>query len=124
MSNEVGACNPDRAKTAMAVTLKLALLLAVSFIIVLALGHNIWASFFSDSRVMIKEYASMIPLLSISILFDYAQRMWPEDVGGSIYLCTFYCIEVPISFLIGIKLELYVKVMEQSELVLSCKAGT
>ena len=116
----------------MAVTIKLALLLAVSFIIVLALGHNIWASFFSDSRVMKKEYASMIPLLSISILFDYAQGVFSGVARGCgwqhlavyINLATFYCIGVPISFLIGFKLELYVKVMEQSELVLSCKAGT
>lgn len=119
VSNELGACNPNRAKTAMAVTLKLALLLAVLVVVVLALGHNIWASFFSDSRVIIKDYASMVPLLAISILIDYAQGVFSGVARGCgwqhlavyINLATFYCIGVPIAILLGFKLELHVKVM-------------
>ncbi|RVW14086.1 Protein detoxification 19 [Vitis vinifera] len=117
VSNELGACNPNRAKTAMAVTLKLALLLAVLVVVVLALGHNIWASFFSDSRVIIKDYASMVPLLAISILIDYAQGVFSGVARGCgwqhlavyINLATFYCIGVPIAILLGFKLELHVR---------------
>ncbi|GLT29430.1 hypothetical protein SLA2020_042990 [Shorea laevis] len=73
LSNELGARNPERAKNAMAVTLKLSVLLALAFILTLAFGHNIWASFFSDSSSIIKEFASMTPFLAISIALDSIQ---------------------------------------------------
>ncbi|XP_034679398.1 protein DETOXIFICATION 19-like isoform X1 [Vitis riparia] len=133
VSNELGACNPNRAKTAMVVTLKLALLLAVLVVVVLALGHNIWASFFSDSRVIIKDYASMVPLLAISILIDYAQGVFSGVARGCgwqhlavyINLATFYCIGVPIAILLGFKLELHVKGLWIGLICgLSCQAGS
>ena len=73
MSNELGAGNPDRAKNAMAVTLKLSVLLGFLVVLALALGHNIWAGFFSDSPAIIEEFASMTPFLAISIMLDSVQ---------------------------------------------------
>ena len=49
VSNELGAGNPNRAKSAMAVTLKLSFLLALIVVLALGLGHHIWAGFFSDN---------------------------------------------------------------------------
>ncbi|KAK0600746.1 hypothetical protein LWI29_018036 [Acer saccharum] len=73
VSNEFGAGNIDRAKSAMAVTLKLTIVLALIVVLTLAFGHNIWAGFFSDSREIIKEFASLTPFLAISIAFDSVQ---------------------------------------------------
>ena len=75
MSNELGAGNPDRGKHAVAVTLKITACLALAVVILLALCHNIWAGFFSDSTVIIKNYAYMTPLLVVSILLDNAQAV-------------------------------------------------
>ncbi|KAK2638998.1 hypothetical protein Ddye_026793 [Dipteronia dyeriana] len=70
VSNELGAGNIDQAKSAMAVTLKLAVLLALIVVLTLAFGHNIWAGLFSDSPEIIKQFASLTPFLAISITLD------------------------------------------------------
>lgn len=73
VSNELGAGNPDRARQAMFVTLLLSFLLGLSVVLLLAFGHNIWAGFFSSSPVIIQAFASMTPLLTISVLADSVQ---------------------------------------------------
>ncbi|KAI7732978.1 hypothetical protein M8C21_024970, partial [Ambrosia artemisiifolia] len=73
VSNELGARNTERAKHAMTVTLKLSVLVALVIVLALGFGHNIWAGLFSDSPVIISEYASMTPLLVISIMVDSIQ---------------------------------------------------
>ena len=73
VSNEFGAGNIDQAKSAMAVSLKLTVLLALIVVSTLAFGHNIWAGFFSDSLEIIKEFAPLTPFLAISITFDFVQ---------------------------------------------------
>ena len=65
MSNELGAGHPNRAKNAISVSLKLSLLVGVRLVLAIAFGHNIWASFFNDSSEIVKEFASMTPLLAI-----------------------------------------------------------
>ncbi|XP_030511893.1 protein DETOXIFICATION 18-like [Rhodamnia argentea] len=117
VSNELGAGNGDRARIAMAVTLKLSILLAVAFVLALAFGHNIWAGLFSDSSSIITEFGSMTPLLAISITVDSVQGVLSGVARGcgwqhlAVYvnLATFYCIGVPIAVLLGFKLELHVK---------------
>ncbi|KAF8409227.1 hypothetical protein HHK36_005301 [Tetracentron sinense] len=117
VSNELGARNADRAKNAMAVTLKLAVFLAFTVVIALAIGHNVWASFFSDTTVIKKEFASMTPLLAISILFDSAQGVlsgvargcgW-QHLAAWTNLATFYVIGMPIAVLLGFKFGLHTK---------------
>lgn len=73
VSNELGAGNPDQAKNAMAVTVKLSVLLALVVVLALGFGHNIWAGFFSNSPEIIKEFASLTPLLALSITLDSVQ---------------------------------------------------
>jgi MATE family multidrug resistance protein len=73
VSNELGAGQPERAKHAMGVTLKLSLLLGICFVLMLLFGHNIWIQLFSNSAIMKKEFASITPLLAISILLDSIQ---------------------------------------------------
>ena len=57
----------------MAVALKLSVFLATIVILALGFGHNVWAGFFSDSPTIIKSFASMTPLLAISIMLDSLQ---------------------------------------------------
>uniref|UniRef100_A0A6N2M394 Uncharacterized protein n=1 Tax=Salix viminalis TaxID=40686 RepID=A0A6N2M394_SALVM len=73
VSNELGAGNPDRAKNALAVTLKLSVLLALLVVLALTFGHNIWAGFFSSSPTIAKEFSTMAPFLSVSITLDSVQ---------------------------------------------------
>ncbi|XWS28022.1 hypothetical protein CRYUN_Cryun25bG0030400 [Craigia yunnanensis] len=73
VANELGAGNPNRAKHAMGVTLKLSILIALAVVLTLAFGHDIWAGFFSDSPSIIKKFAEMTPLLAVSIAIDAIQ---------------------------------------------------
>ncbi|KAF8364900.1 hypothetical protein HHK36_033110 [Tetracentron sinense] len=117
VSNELGAGNAGRAKIAVAVTLKLSVILACTVVLALVFGHNIWASSFSDSPVIKKEFASMMPLLAISILFDSAQGVlsgvargcgW-QHLAAWTNLAAFYVIGMPIAILLGFNLGLYTK---------------
>ncbi|KAK8638265.1 hypothetical protein V6N13_136701 [Hibiscus sabdariffa] len=67
VSNELGAGNPNRAKHAATVTLKLAVLVSLVVVLTLALGHDVWSGFFSDNHSIIKKFAEMTPLLAVSI---------------------------------------------------------
>ncbi|KAG9439250.1 hypothetical protein H6P81_019415 [Aristolochia fimbriata] len=117
VSNELGAGNVNQAKHAVAVTLKLSVLLAVAVILSLAFGHNLWASSFSDSPVIKKEFAAMTPLLAVSILFDSAQGVlsgvsrgcgW-QHLAAWTNLAAFYVVGMPIAVLLAFKLKLYAK---------------
>ncbi|KAM2147049.1 hypothetical protein ACFX1Q_003841 [Malus domestica] len=82
VSNELGAGNPEKAKKAMVVTLKLSVLLAFLVDLALAVGHNLWAGLFSDSRAIIKLFAYMTPFLAISVLADSVQGVLSSVARG------------------------------------------
>ncbi|XP_021773695.1 protein DETOXIFICATION 19-like [Chenopodium quinoa] len=117
VSNELGAGNANESKHAMRVTLKLSILLAGLVILSLALGHNIWAGFFSGSTSIIKAYASMTPLVCISIFFDFIQGILSGVCRGCgfqhlamfINLGTFYLIGMPIACLLAFQFDFNVK---------------
>ncbi|XP_049402161.1 protein DETOXIFICATION 18-like [Solanum stenotomum] len=115
VANELGAGNPDKAKHAMFVTLKLSVLLAIAVDLALFLGHNAWASLFSDSAEIINKFASMTPLLLISFVFDFIQGIlsgvtrgcgW-QHLAMCINLATFYFIGMPIAGLLAFKFNLH-----------------
>ncbi|XP_040990045.1 protein DETOXIFICATION 18-like [Juglans microcarpa x Juglans regia] len=117
VSNELGAGNPTGAKKAMEVALKLSIVLAITIVLVLALGHNLWAGLFSSSTTIIKEFAAMTPLLAISIFLDAVQGVisgvargcgW-QHLAVYVNLGTFYIIGIPIGCLLGFKTKLRVK---------------
>ena len=88
----MGAEKPDRAKKAMAMTLKLVVLLALVAVLALVFGHNIWAGFFSDSSSIVKEFASMTPFLATSIAVDSFQSVLSGKKPS-----TFFCLFVLIT---------------------------
>ncbi|XP_015170155.1 protein DETOXIFICATION 19-like isoform X2 [Solanum tuberosum] len=115
VANELGAGNPDKAKHAMFVTLKLSVLLAIAVDLALFLGHNVWASLFSDSAEIINKFASMTPLLLISFVFDFIQGIlsgvtrgcgW-QHLAMCINLATFYFIGMPIAGLLAFTFNLH-----------------
>ncbi|CAK9182992.1 unnamed protein product [Ilex paraguariensis] len=116
VSNELGSGNPDRAKNAMAVSVKLSILLGLVVVLALAFGHDIWAGSFSNSPVIIQGYASMTPLLVISIMFDSIQGVLSGVARGCgwqhfavyINLGTFYIIGMPIAGILGFLFKLNV----------------
>ncbi|KAI3702835.1 hypothetical protein L6452_28587 [Arctium lappa] len=117
VSNELGARNIDRAKNAMAVTLKLSVVLALIVVIALGFGHNIWAGFFSNSPVIINQYASMTPLLVISIILDSIQGVLSGVARGCgwqhlavfVNLGMFYLIGMPVAIVLAFLVKLYAK---------------
>ncbi|KAL4333099.1 hypothetical protein GQ457_07G014690 [Hibiscus cannabinus] len=117
VSNELGAGNTRKAKTAMVVSLQLSVLLALVVVLALAFGHNIWAASFSNSTSIINQFASMTPLLLISITLDSFQGILSgvaRGIGWQLLavwanLGTFYFIGMPIACLLAFKLKLYAK---------------
>ncbi|XP_050218903.1 protein DETOXIFICATION 18-like isoform X2 [Mercurialis annua] len=117
VSNELGANNPGRAKNAMLITLKLSVFLALVINLALVIGHNTWASLFSSSSTIIDAFASVTPLLAVSITLDAVQGILSGVARGcgwqhlAVYanLGTFYFIGMPIAFLLGFKFKLYAK---------------
>ncbi|CAN4117663.1 unnamed protein product [Withania somnifera] len=112
VSNEIGAGNIRKAKQAMAVTLKLAVVAALIVDMALGFGHNAWANLFSDDAEIIHKFASMTPLLLVSFLFDFIQGILSGVARGCgwqrfamcINLTTFYIIGMPIGTLLAFKL--------------------
>ncbi|GMJ11441.1 DETOXIFICATION 18 [Hibiscus trionum] len=117
VSNELGAGNPNKAKHAMAVALKLSILLVLAVVLSLALGHNIWSGFFSDSKSITYRFAKMTPLLVVSMAIDAVQGVLSGVVRGCGWqnltvlanLGSFYFIGMPITVLLGFKYKLYAK---------------
>ncbi|XP_062090445.1 protein DETOXIFICATION 18-like [Humulus lupulus] len=133
VSNELGAGRPDKAKSAMIVTLKLCGLLALILVLALGFGHNIWAGSFSDSSDIIKSFASMTPLLAISIVVDSFQGVlsgvargcgW-QHIAVYVNLAAFYFIGMTVAAVLAFKFELYVKGLWIGLICgLSCQAVT
>ncbi|KAL7218275.1 hypothetical protein ACSBR2_011532 [Camellia fascicularis] len=98
----------------MVVTLKLSILLALTVVLALAFGHNIWAGFFSDGPTITKEFASLTPFLVVSIMFASFQGVLSGVARGcgwlqaAVYvnLAAFYLIGMPIAILLGFKFKL------------------
>ncbi|KAK2423628.1 protein DETOXIFICATION [Trifolium repens] len=133
VSNELGAGQQERAKHAMGVTLKLSLLLGFCFVLMLLFGHNIWIQMFSNSPIIKKEFASITPLLAISILLDSVQGVLSGVARGcgwqhlAVYvnLATFYLIGLPISCILGFKTDLQFKGLWIGVICgLVCQTGT
>ncbi|XP_047953788.1 protein DETOXIFICATION 18-like [Salvia hispanica] len=117
VSNELGAGRPDRARQAMHVTLKLAAIPALAVVLALSLGHNLWASAFTSSPVIIDAFASMTPFLVVSILCDFVQGALSGVARGCgwqhfvvyINLGGFYCIGMLVAALLAFKTTLHAK---------------
>ncbi|XP_078432979.1 protein DETOXIFICATION 18-like [Wolffia australiana] len=117
VANELGAGNVDKAKNAIKVASELAIILATIVVIVLVLGHNLWARFFSSSPVIISEFGRMVPLLTITMILDTAQGVlsgvargcgW-QRIGACTNLGAFYLIGMPIAVVLGFIRKLYTK---------------
>ncbi|EPS64679.1 hypothetical protein M569_10101, partial [Genlisea aurea] len=117
VSNELGGGNPDRAKRAVGVTLKLTLLLGLVIVLALFFGHDLWAGCFTDSPVIIDAYASMNALLVTSISFDFIQSIlsgvtrgcgWQHS-AAAVNLAAYYLVGMPVGAVLGFSFKLYAK---------------
>lgn len=93
----MGAGNVKEAKNAGFVTLKLSCLLALTVLLSLAFGHDIWARSFTSNTMIVQEFASMTPFLSVSIFLDSAQGVLSGDCKYNVlvllvyyYYCYYY----------------------------------
>ncbi|XP_073364152.1 protein DETOXIFICATION 19-like isoform X1 [Aegilops tauschii subsp. strangulata] len=133
VSNEIGAGNVDTAKNAVAVTLKLSVFLAFSFVLLLGFGHGLWARLFSGSEVIAAEFAAITPLMMVSIVLDSAQGIlsgvargcgW-QHLAAITNLVAFYFIGLPLAILFAFKLNFYTKGLWSGLICgLTCQTGT
>lgn len=114
MSNEIGAGNVEKAKHAVKVTLKLSVFLAITFVLLLALGHGLWARLFSGSAAIVSAFGAITPLMVISIVVDSAQGVlsgvargcgW-QHLAAATNLVAFYGVGMPLAVLFAFKLDL------------------
>lgn len=117
VANEIGAGNVDRARNAVSVTMKLSVFLAISFVLLLGLGHDLWASLFSRSSTIVSQFAAITPLMMISIVLDSAQGVlagvsrgcgW-QHLAAMTNLVAFYLVGMPLAILFAFKLKFYAK---------------
>ncbi|XP_050218904.1 protein DETOXIFICATION 18-like [Mercurialis annua] len=117
ISNDLGAGNTDNAKKAVAVTLKLSILMALIVVLALVFGHSIWTSLFSDSPAITHQFTMMLPLLAFSITLEAIQGVlsgvargcgW-QHLAAYVNLGTFYLVGMPVACLLGFKFQLYAK---------------
>jgi multidrug resistance protein, MATE family len=108
----------DRAKNAVSVTMKLSVFLAVSFVLLLASGHRLWAGLFSGSATIVSEFAAITPLMMVSIVLDSAQGVlsgvargcgW-QHLAAATNLVAFYFVGMPLAIFFAFKLKFYTKV--------------
>ncbi|KAH0986640.1 hypothetical protein GBA52_013817 [Prunus armeniaca] len=116
VSNELGAGNPEKAKSAMTVALKLSGFLAFLLGLALAIGHNFWAGLFGRTPEIVKAFASMTPLVAVSVILEPLQGVvlgvatgcgWQKLVCY-VNLAT-YLVGMAISGLLGLTTELHAK---------------
>ncbi|KAL6880342.1 hypothetical protein ACP4OV_011907 [Aristida adscensionis] len=124
VSNELGARNINKAKKALTVSLALSLLLGVTFLLLLGLGHDLWARLFSNSETVVSAFASMTPLLIGSVVLDSTQGVlsgvargcgW-QHLAAWTNLVAFYIVGLPISLLLGFKLGFETKPVDGSDM--------
>lgn len=117
VSNEVGAGNVDKAKNAVLVTMKLAVLLCIAFVLLLAFGHDVWASLFSRSAVIVSAFGGITPLMIVSIVFETMQSVlsgvsrgcgW-QHLAALTNLVAYYFVAMPLALLFAFKLKFYAK---------------
>ncbi|CAL8151127.1 unnamed protein product [Prunus armeniaca] len=116
VSNELGAGNPEKAKRAMTVALKLSGFVAFVLGLALAIGHNFWAGLFSGNPETVKEFASMTPFVAVSVILEPLQGVVLGVVTGCgwqklacyVNLAT-YLVGVAIFGLLGFKTKLNAK---------------
>ncbi|KAK9938057.1 hypothetical protein M0R45_014817 [Rubus argutus] len=100
VSNELGAGNPDRSRKAMAVTLKLSVLLSLIILLSLAFDHNILAGLFIDSVFLFKRL--LFPL-------GVARGCGWQHLAVYVNLGTFHLIGMTVAGLLRFKMKLYAK---------------
>ncbi|OEL14877.1 Protein DETOXIFICATION 18 [Dichanthelium oligosanthes] len=112
VSNELGARNIANAKKALTVSLALSLMLAVAFLLLLGLGHEVWVRLFSNSEAVVSAFASMTPLLIGSVVLDSTQGVlsgvargcgW-QHLAAWTNLVAFYIIGLPLAVLFAFTL--------------------
>ncbi|KAL6883789.1 hypothetical protein ACP4OV_011203 [Aristida adscensionis] len=93
VSNEIGAGNVGRAKSAVWVTMKVSLLLAAGFTLMLAFGHGPWVRLFTGSAAIASEFAAITPLVMVAVLL--AKGLWAGQMcGQACQVCSLLAIAV------------------------------
>ncbi|XP_042058159.1 protein DETOXIFICATION 18-like [Salvia splendens] len=117
VANELGGGNPEGARRATSVALKLTLVLAVCVVSALGFGHNVWAAAFTNSPLVFNAFASMVPLLVASVLCDFFQGIFSGVARGCgwqhlvvfINIGSFYLIGMPLAIILAFYFKLYAK---------------
>ncbi|XBH94390.1 hypothetical protein VPH35_085177 [Triticum aestivum] len=103
VSNELGAGRPEAARLATRVIMVLGLAAGVVLGLLMLSVRNIWGYAYSNEKEVVEYIARMMPLLSVSIIFDNLQCVLSgivrgcglQRIGASVNLSAYYLVGIP-----------------------------
>uniref|UniRef100_A0A453LNK5 Protein TRANSPARENT TESTA 12 n=2 Tax=Aegilops tauschii subsp. strangulata TaxID=200361 RepID=A0A453LNK5_AEGTS len=102
VSNELGAGRPEAARLATRVIMVLGLAMGVSVGLLMVSVRNIWGYAYSNENEVVEYIARMMPLLSVSIIFDNLQCVLSGIVRGCGLQRIGACVNLSAYYLVGI----------------------
>ncbi|CAM0882152.1 unnamed protein product [Alopecurus aequalis] len=117
VANELGAGNPEGARSAVRVVMSIAVTEAVIVSGALLLSRHLLGSAYSSEEQVVSAVAAMVPLVCITVITDGLQGVlsgiargcgW-QHVGAYINLGSFYLLGIPMAMLLGFVLDMGAK---------------
>ncbi|XP_010279418.1 PREDICTED: protein DETOXIFICATION 12-like [Nelumbo nucifera] len=111
VSNELGAGNPQAARTAVCAVMFLSLTETTILSTSLYAGRYIWSYAYSNEKEVVNYVKGMAPLISMSVVMDSLQGVlsgvargcgW-QHIGAYVNLGAFYLAGVPIAAFLGFR---------------------
>ncbi|KAF7008898.1 hypothetical protein CFC21_023547 [Triticum aestivum] len=103
VSNELGAGRPEAARLATRVIMVLGLATGVSLGLIMISVRNLWGYAYSNEKEVVEYIARMMPILSVSIVFDDLQCVLSgvvrgcglQKIGACVNLSAYYLVGIP-----------------------------
>ncbi|KAL9241986.1 hypothetical protein vseg_016034 [Gypsophila vaccaria] len=109
VSNELGAGNPQRARTAASAVMMIVVTIGLIVVSVLFATRNVFGYCFSNEKEVVDYVTTMAPLVCASVLLDSLQGVlsgvargcgW-QHIGAFVNLAAFYLFGIPIAAILG-----------------------
>ncbi|CAN1265824.1 Protein DETOXIFICATION 16 [Linum perenne] len=114
VSNELGACQPERARMAVWVVLGMAVTEGLLVGVILFSIRGVWGYAYSNDKPVIDYVAQMLPIVAIANFLDALQCVlsgtargcgW-QEIGAYINLGSYYIVGIPLGILFAFVLHI------------------
>ncbi|CAN1265823.1 Protein DETOXIFICATION 16 [Linum perenne] len=125
VSNELGACQPERARMAVWVVLGMAVTEGLLVGVILFSIRGVWGYAYSNDKPVIDYVAQMLPIVAIANFLDALQCVlsgtargcgW-QEIGAYINLGSYYIVGIPLGILFAFVLHIGGKAKKASDRV-------